>query len=183
MPIPYRNAPRSSDEGCAAFIDLVWIEAESTYYGGMLLIDGKGRPLEFTHNALKAPQDAVWQMTNLREVAVVMMAHSLFEACKREPDLLICSVTFGKVEFCREEVAPLIPFAQVNVVEDETPSSARIEWYWINDPPHEKMRSYALFQTLQQKDMLLEPFSRIQLGLREVYPDALWHTLIEDDTD
>ncbi|MCW5933489.1 MAG: hypothetical protein KIT45_04210 [Fimbriimonadia bacterium] len=183
MPIPYRDTPRPSDEGCAAFIDLIWIDAESTFYGGLLLIDSKGRPIEFSYNSLKAPQDALWQMTNLREVAAVMMAQSLFEACKREPDLLICNVSLGKVEFCREAIAALIPFAQVNAVEDETQVGARIEWYWINDPPLEKMRAYALFQTLQQKDMLLEPFNRIHLGLREVYPEALWHALIEDDTD
>jgi hypothetical protein len=169
MAIPYRKATRSIDEGCVAYLDVLHMPAQHTFYGALFLIDGKGRPLEFVHNVLAAPSGFLWDSARVRALGIAMLTHSLFEACRREPDLLICRDTLGSIEFCREEIAPAIPFAQVKPMPEGIPA----EWHWVNDPPGPGMRAHTLFETLRVHGMLLEPFQRITQGLREIYPDAM----------
>lgn len=60
MPIPYRKVPRADEDGVAAFLDVVWLKAARTFHGGLLLLDSRGRPLEFVYNTLTAPTGFLW---------------------------------------------------------------------------------------------------------------------------
>jgi len=44
MPIPYRKTPRVAKEGIAAYLDIYWLRSVRTFYGALLLIDGRGNP-------------------------------------------------------------------------------------------------------------------------------------------
>lgn len=163
MPVPYRKASRAEEEGAAAFLDVAWVPASRTFYGALLLVDSRGRPLEFVHNSLAAPAGFLWPATQVHRLGVASLAHSLFEACRREPDLLVCPAELGSRDFCRTEIAPSIPFAR-----------SEQEWTWVNDPPSPAMRAHRLAQLLQQRGLATEPFERLRAGLREVYPEAPW---------
>src|SRR5258707_14119696 len=113
MPVPYRKTPRAAETGCAAYLDVVWLPSSRTFFGGLLMLDGKGQPMEFVHNTLTAPLDPLWPDEKLRPSAIAELAHTLFDACRRDPDLLVCSSAVGTPEFCRTELAPAIPLAQV----------------------------------------------------------------------
>lgn len=178
MSVPYRKAPRMTEEGCAAYLDVLHLSAQKSFFGALFLIDGKGRPLEFVHNLLAAPSGFLWDAGRVRALGIAMLAHSLFDACRREPDLLICRDTLGSPEFCREEIAPAIPFAQVKPMPEGSPA----EWHWVNDPPSPGLRAHTLFETLRVHGLLIEPFRRIPQALREIYPDAPWEEVSEDDT-
>lgn len=171
MPIPYRKTPRVVEEGCAAFLDVVWLRSAKTFYGAILLIDGRGQPLEFVHNTLSAPTGFLWPEEQVTTVGISALVHSLFEACRRDPDLLICLSTLGSPDFCKTELAPSIPFAQVSMGNHDSPDA----WSWINDPPTQGMRAYMLHQELVRRGFVTEPFQRLRSGLREVYRDAPWH--------
>lgn len=177
MPIPYRKTPRAAEEGCAAYLDVVWVGANRTFYGALLLMDGRGQPLEFVHNSLTAPSGFLWSEERVRALGIAALSQSLFDACRREPDLLICLSTLGSAEFCRTELAPAIPFAQVTAGDGEIP----VEWGWINEPPTPGMRAHALFQELSRRGFTVEPFERLRQGLRTIYPQAPWQEA-EDDS-
>jgi hypothetical protein len=170
MPVPYRKLPKAAHTGCAAYLDVLWLRSERTFYGALLLMDGRGQPLEFVHNALTAPGGFLWPEEQVRATGIAMLSHSLFEACQREPDLLICLATLGSPEFCRTELAPAIPFGQITPAHDEIP----VEWGWINEPPSPGMRAHALYQELSQRGFALEPFERLHEGLRIAYSQAPW---------
>lgn len=132
--------------------------------------DWRGWAQEFVHNTLSSPAGFLWSEDQVRELGIVSLAHSLFDACRREPDLLVCRNTLGPPPFLREEIAPSIPFAQVAPGTGNSPAA----WNWINDPPGVGMDAYRLAQELQERGFVLEPFQRLRKGLQELYPKARW---------
>ena len=168
MPVPYRKTPRAVETGCVAYLDVARLRSVGAFYGALLLMDGRGQPLEFVHNTLTAPTGFLWPEAKVRSLAVAALARSLFDACRREPDLLVCLVSLGTPDFCREELAPTIPFAQITPARDEVPA----EWNWINDPPAAGMRADALYRELSKRGFIMEPFERLRDGLQIVYPQA-----------
>lgn len=168
MPIPYRKTPRAEEEGAAAFLDLAWLPASRTLCAGLLLVDSRGRPLEFVHNSLVAPAGFLWPASQVQRLGVTGLVHSLFEACRREPDLLACPEGLGDADFCRAELAPSLPFARVTPATGSSPP----RWVWVNDPPGPSMRAHRMAQALQQRGLAAEPLERVQAGLRELYPEA-----------
>jgi hypothetical protein len=170
MPIPYRRTPRAAEIGQAAFFDVVWSEEDRALYGGMLIIDGKGQPLEFVHNSAAAPSGFLWDEETIRAHGIAQVTHSLFDGCRREPDLLVCPASLASPEFCRTELAPTLPFAQVVPETETTPA----EWGWVNEPPTSGMRASVIAEELLRRGMVIEPFVRLRLALRVVYPTARW---------
>lgn len=176
MPVPYRKAPRSVEIGQAAYLDILWLPGDRTFYGGLLIMDGKGQPLEFVHNSLAAPAGVLWPEEKVRALGTVTLAHSLFDACRREPDLLVGLPELGTPEMLRAELAPAIPFVQVVPAEEGIPA----QWNWINEPPTQGMRAAILAQELARRGFLVEPFERLWHALRMVYPQAAWQGSDED---
>jgi hypothetical protein len=173
MPVPYRKTPRPAETGCAAYLDVVWLRAVRTFVGGLLLMDGRGQPLEFVHNRLTAPSGFLWSEEQIIAQGTASLSHSLFEACEREPDMLICPASLGSPEFCRTELAPVIPFARIVPSAGEIPA----EWAWVNEAPSPGMRAYALHEALARRGFVTEPFERLRMGLQIAYPDAGWDEL------
>lgn len=175
MPVPYRKTPRAAEFGQAAYLDVLWSPPDRTFYGGLLILDGKGQPLEFVHNTLAAPSGLLWSGDRVRHMGVPLLAHSLFDACRREPDLLAGLPSLGPPDVCRDEIAPAIPFALVVPPRAGLPA----EWNWINTPPSSGMRASILAQELVRRGFIHEPFERLREALRLVFPDAAW----SDDAD
>lgn len=175
MPVPYRKTPRAAEIGQAAYLDIHWLPSENAFLGGLLILDGKGQPQEFVHNRLVAPSGLLWPEASVRRIGVATLTHSLFDACRREPDLLVCRANLGTLEYLKTEIAPSIPFVQMVPAQGEVPA----EWNWVNEPPSSAMRASLLAQELARRGFILEPFVRLQEALRLVYPEAAW----EEDPD
>jgi hypothetical protein len=170
MPIPYRRTPRAAEIGQAAFFDVIWSEEDRALYGGLLIIDGKGQPLEFVHNSAAAPSGELGPEGKMLLLGIAAVAHSLFDGCRRDPDLLVCLASLAPPGFCRAELAPMLPFAQVVPETDTTPA----EWGWVNEPPTSAMRAAILAEELLRRGMVVEPFVRLRLALRALYANARW---------
>jgi hypothetical protein len=142
--------------------------------GALLLVDRRGRPLEFVHNRTDPPGGWMWPNELQVKACAAAIAHSLFDACRREPDLVLCKRTLGPNDFLRTQLAPSIPMLVIWAA-----AEGEIHWEWVNDPPTPGMRSHALAPELESRGFLFEPFHRIVRGLRELYPTDL----TRDDTD
>ncbi len=172
MPVSYRKPSKVLEDGAVAYLDVFRLDGDGVFYGAILILDGKGLPLEFIHNRLPAPSGLLWTEPDTSRQAVAALAHSLFDACRRDPDLLLCLPGLGSAEFCRAEIAPTSPFAQVLPAQEGLPPGV----VWINAPPSEGMRGHALYQDALRRDALFEPFARLRRGLREIYTQAPWPT-------
>jgi hypothetical protein len=169
MPVPYKKRPRATREGCVAYLDVLALGPPTTFYAALLLLDSRGQPLEFVHNSLSTPSGFLWPEDRSREWATASLAHSLFDACRREPELLLCPSTLGTPEFCATELAPSLPCALLTPDEEEGTA-----WTWVNDPPTPGMAAWTLTEELRRRGYLMEAFARLRRGLREVYPEAPW---------
>jgi hypothetical protein len=162
--IPYRRVPLVSETGIAAFLDVNPATSDTLLIGALLLMDTRGQPLEFVHNAVPVPDGFLWPRDRVDTMAVAALARSLFDACRREPDLLLCLPSLGDAGALRAELAPSIPFALVPGEGDDAAA-----WTWVNDPPSPGMRASVVREELIRRGLVWEPFSRIRNGLREIY--------------
>jgi hypothetical protein len=164
MAIPYRKPQTKPEDGCAAYLDVIAGQG-GVWLGALLLLDRCGRPLEFVHNRMDPPGGWMWPDDLQTGACVAAIAHSLFDTCRRDPDLVVCQRTLGPKDYLRAEIAPSIPMLVVGPAAD-----GRIQRDWVNDPPTQGMRAHALAPELAARGFLSEPFRRIQRGLRELYP-------------
>ena len=174
MAIPYRRPQATPEDGCAAYLDVIAGQG-GVLLGALLLVDRRGRPLEFVHNRTERPDSWMWPDQLTIKTCVAAIAHSLFDACRREPDLVVCKRTLGPSDYLRGELAPSIPMLVIWAAAD-----GQIQWDWVNDPPTQGMRSHALAPELAARGFLFEPFHRILRGLRELYPTDLTRDDLDD---
>ncbi len=167
MPIPHR---KPGEDGVAAFLDVAWLEPARTFYGAILLINAQGGPLEFVYNSLAAPAGFLWPEAQVRRQGVPGLVRTLFSACRREPDLLVAPTSLGEPDFCRQELAPSIPFALAEPGTPELPP----QWTWLNAAPVYPMRAHSLALLLHRRGLASEPLERVRAGLREVFTSAAW---------
>ena len=166
MPVPYRKTPRAAVMGLAAFLDVIFVEGQRTFYGAILVVDGRGQPQEFVHNTLLAPSGALWTPEKIQSLGIAELTHSLFDACRREPDLLVCLPSLGSPDYLKAEIAPALPFLQVNPPEENLPAG----WSWVNTPPTSGMKAAIVAEELERRNALLEPFDRLHEALKMLYP-------------
>ena len=176
MPITYRQPPKSSQSQCSAYIEVLWAPEKSTFYGGLLIMDAKGQPLEFVHNTLTAPSGFLWPPDRIRTLGVAELCHSVFKACRLEPLILVCQSSLGTPDYCKSAIAPSIPFAQIG----NSASEREFEWIWVNGQPPPASAAFMLAQDLMSHGFVTEPFHRVRSGLVELYPDVPWPATIDD---
>lgn len=169
MPLPHRK-PASGGDGCAAYFDVRLVPVARTFYAGLLLLDDHGRPLEFAHNTLTLPDSPLWSPGATGLIAVGELARSLFDAVRREPDLLLCPAALGDGAELLGELAPAVPFGQVEPGDTAQP----VGWCWVNDPPTAEMPAARLHAALVRRGLLVEPFERLHAALAECYANVPW---------
>ncbi len=170
MAVTYRAGSPSARTGSVAFLDVLRTERPLQYCAGLLVSDARTQPLEFVHNRVEGPSGILWPRDLVASAAIRGLVHSLFDACRESPDLVVCHASLGPAEFCRDELAPSIPFARVAAASDPLP----LEVVWVSPEPTPGMRAGALLAELAGRSLLLEPFERVGRALREVYPEVTW---------
>jgi hypothetical protein len=133
-------------------------------YGALLLLDGHGRPLEFIHNRLVLPSGFLWPEERVLPAGLASLCHSLFDACRGEPDLLLVEAGLAEPAFLAKGIAPNVPFGIVGPGQSATP-----EVSWVNGMPGAAMPAGQLLEEVAGHGLLAEPFHRAYLGLAETY--------------
>ena len=64
---------------------LMMTPALGFFYGGLLISDALGQPIEFVHTSAVTPSGVLWPEDEARDLAHCRIAHSLFDACQRSP--------------------------------------------------------------------------------------------------
>ncbi len=167
MAIPYRSMPKSAAVSFAAYLHVAWRPELKRFFGGLLVSDGRGQPIEFVHTHANAPAGLLWSEEEVRRVAVQAISHSLFDGCGKAPGLLIAPDTIGTPAFCSDELSPSVPFGLVSYRDNVK----ELELSWIGAPPAPGTAASLLADELKRRSLLWEPFARIEMALREVYPE------------
>ncbi|MGC8861528.1 MAG: hypothetical protein ACP5R5_01995 [Armatimonadota bacterium] len=184
MAIRFKNLIEDEIAGTVGFLRFVPRKG-SEWLGALFLMNAMGEPVEFTHARLKAPSSALWHQDDLRTYCVRSLCVAMFDACPVSPLVILCRA---------EEVGPHLFSEQIQVdmpvgraarsdlpttvspaerPEAEKRTEAGIEYsvYWTPDAPEPGSDARRLFDAVSSRGMLVEPFQRVEAGLREVYPD------------
>jgi hypothetical protein len=184
MPIPYSDVEDFGGLGSAAYLKLERSSDDACCLGALLVISARGEPLEFGYNRVRVPQPFLWREADLRRYVQRRLTASLFSVCSQQPRLLLClghevgTCLFSQdlqVEVPVVRVAPSVSLhrrvdTETGEVLDEADAPPHIAWQPA--PPEAGSIERRLFEHLTTHGLLLEPFERAVIGLREVYGPA-----------
>ena len=180
MPIPYRDEKELEELGTAGYLKIESIADSSGFLGALFLVNVRGEPIEFTYNRIETPHTFLWRQDDIKRHAARKLTTSLLSVCPRTPRLILClAEEIGSELFCNDiqvaipvcRIAPAIKAVSysgdeiIDIVEYEEP----INLFWYPSKPPEESLESKLLHELTQRGLLIEPFSRATIGLKEVF--------------
>ncbi len=185
MPIPFSDVEEDVDElGSAAFLKVERFADGACCLGALFVISARGEPLEFGYNRVRIPHPLLWREADLRRHVERRLTASLLSVCSHQPRLLLCLNDEVDISLFGEDLQVEVPVARVGEplqtrrhVDRETgevleEGEAPPQVAWQPAPPDEGSTGRRLFEHLAAHGLLLEPFERAAVGLREVYGAA-----------
>jgi hypothetical protein len=183
MPIPFRDSDDISEFGTAGYLKIDVQPVNGQFRGALFLINARGEPVEFTYNTVEVPSTFLWRQDDVHRHAIRTLTTSLLATCPRQPLLILCladevphqiftsdirvAVAVGRVA----SVARPTSYATLESPEDVAGQTQQ-QVFWFPGKPQEGSVERRLFQRLVTGGLLLEPFERAMVGLREVYHTA-----------
>ena len=185
MPIPFNDIDEdSSDLGSAAFLKVDSSSDGACSLGALLVMTARGEPLEFAYNRVRVPQPFLWREDDLRRYVLRRLTTSLLSVCSQQPRILLYLDNEVHVPLFEQDLQLEVPIARVTapapgsrrtdtstgeIIEDEEPGPTPAHVSWHPAPPEHGSVERGLFEHLSVHGLLLEPFERAEIGLREVY--------------
>jgi len=185
MAIPYRDIAEEETPGAAGYLKFVQREDGQAWLGALFLIDARGEPIEFTHARVRAPSSFLWRQDDLRSHCLGSLCAAMFDTCPVLPALIVCLADEVEPHLFSEYIRVDLPLARMSDGDtplsvssaetlEETPAGDAaddtVSVCWT-DAPAAGSPARVLFDALASRGMLVEPFSRAEAGLREVYQD------------
>src|SRR5262249_15226547 len=150
--------------------------------GGLLQVNAKGEPVEFTFATVQVPAGPLWRAGDAERGGMRNLTISLFQTSQRSPLLVLCLAREVPPELFRDEIQAVLPVcrlaaggdaAQLDAGEVEEPAAEpTIHLFWRPGPPPPESPAWRLMDSLARRGLLLEPFERIPAGLREALEES-----------
>jgi hypothetical protein len=180
VPIPYRDAEDLEAFGCAGFLRMIRTDDGDAYLGALFLVNARGEPVEFTYSRLEPQRRFLWRRVVLDRYAVRRLAASLFDVCPRLPTVLLCLGDEVPPEVLADDLQVSVPVARVAGEEaligqargeerESLGGPSAVQVFWLGGVPTDDAPERRLVTRLAERGLLLEPFERAALGLREVF--------------
>ena len=180
MPVPYRDADEVEELGTAGFLKIEQGSSAAEFLAALFLVNARGEPLEFAYNRIETPNTVLWRPSDLRRYVERKLTASLLQVCTRVPSFVLCLADeIGSELFC-QDIRLSIPVGRIGEPltvaahsATETPEILEeppdVHVFWFPGSPASESVERRLFSRLSLHGLLLEPFQRAALGLREVY--------------
>lgn len=180
MPVPFRDLTGEEDSGLAGFLRF---EAEAVGRGvraGLFIVSGRGEPVEFSFTRVNVTGSFLWRAGEAHRNAVSSLARALFEATSGQPDLLLALADEVPPRIFTEDLEVRVPICRIatgdTLVHAQQESLEilpdAINLFWIGGIPEEGSKARRLLTALQLRQLLMEPFERASIGLREAFRDS-----------
>ncbi|MCX6360400.1 MAG: hypothetical protein NT029_11350 [Armatimonadetes bacterium] len=164
MAVPYRRMAPTGRARCVAYLKVHRVAQGRVLFGALLLLDAYGHPQEFIHNRLSLPGGFLWPEERVLPAGLTALCHSLFDAPRVEPDLLLAETDLAGSGFRLQDLAPSVPFGIVGSGPGGSP-----EVSWVNGTPGLGLPATQMVEDLAGRNLLVEPFERALQGLTEAY--------------
>jgi hypothetical protein len=195
MPIPFHDVDDIDELGAAGFFKLEPLPGIGAVVG-LLVINVRGEPLEFAFNRMELAHPFLWTERLARRYLERRLVTSVLSVCSHDPRLLVClanelddtllgrdlrlDVPLVRIAHARpswpghSEVIMSVSNDEVRAVDPATGEvldtrRPDVQVSWQPAPPGEDSTARRLFDRLSAAGLLVEPFERASVGLREVY--------------
>lgn len=177
MTVAFRHAAELEAGGTAAYLRLVPGPAKGKHAAGLLQLNARGEPVEFTYSQVDEPESHLWDPQQLALRLQVELCKALFQKAVRSPLLLLYLGAEVPEHLFAAELELTIPAGRVMVDDggstrvSEQPEMAPVELLitWHPSPPPEGAAAGNLLAALRQRHLLREPFHRIPRGLSHIW--------------
>ena len=164
MPIPFQDI--AGEEAAAAVAYLRFLEDPNggRIQGALFVTNGRGDPLEFCFTRVESGSGTLWRPGQAYRRAVADLVKALFEAANHLPDLVLALAEEIPAEIFADDMEVQIPVCLVG------DSGAGVGTHqWIDREPTAGTAVASLVESLQSRNLLLEPFRRAAQGLEEAF--------------
>jgi len=186
VPIPYRDQEDIDGLGYAAFLKVEVDSSRPGYRGALFQINAKGAPIEFSYNRIETPNTFLWRAADIRRSATNRLVTSLLQSAPKVPRVIFCLAEEVESELFCQDISVSVPVCRVVSSMQTTPystletaeqvdESEPLHLFWFPSPPPQDSVERNLLNRLVQSGLLLEPFKRAALGLKEVYQGEATH--------
>lgn len=183
MPIPFRDADEIEELGAAGYLKIDASPDGAVFRGALFLVNARGEPLEFSYNRVEVPNTFLWRQDDIRRHACRTLVTSLLATCPKVPRVIICLADEVYSELFCKEIHLSIPACRIASVMKATAHSALeaqaavdspdpLHLFWFPGKPADESIEHRLLNRLVAGGLVLEPFERALVGLREVYPTS-----------
>ncbi len=177
MPIPFRDLGEEEHSGDAGYLRFIDEPDGKGIRGALFLMSTRGEPLEFNFTRIDVRSGVLWRAGEARRQAVLALTKTLFEASNHVPDVVLTLVEetpprlFSedievRIPVCRVASGVLGPMAQLEEAQHLSDSMTLI---WVNGLPQPEGAPAKTVELLSARQLLLEPFGRVVLGLQEAF--------------
>jgi hypothetical protein len=180
MPIPFRDADEVEELGAAGYLKIDTSADGRVLRGALFLVNARGEPLEFTYSKIETPNTFLWRQEDIRRHAIRKLTTSLLATCRKVPQFIICLADEVHHELFCNEIHLSIPVCRVASLLKATSHSGLeiqetingpdlLHLFWFPSKPADESLEHRFLTRLIAHGLLLEPFDRALVGLREVY--------------
>ena len=177
MPIPFHDLEEDEPSGVAAFLRFVEEPGGNGLRGALFIMSPRGVPLEFTFTRIDVRSGVLWKVGQARNHALASLTKALFESTSHvplavfaladeTPEGVFSETLKTEVSLCRvatRETDPATPQDEVQQLAES------LFLLWVNGPPIPGGETAKLVKILEGRRLLLEPFARSALGIREAF--------------
>lgn len=180
MPIPFHDDKEVEALGAAGYFKIERDAAGNSYSGALFLVNAKGEPLEFSYNRIEIPHTFLWKRADIQNHAIRKLVTSLLSICPKVPRLILCLAEEVDSELFCHDIKVSIPVCRVAAssktvscssqeIKEAANSPEPTHLFWFPQRPEDSTLEQQLIHKLSSYGLILEPFERASLGLREVY--------------
>ena len=177
MPIPFRDLNEDENSGVVGYLRFVDEPDGKGMRGALFVISTRGEPLDFSFTRIDVHGGFLWRTGESRRQAVTALTKSLFQSASRIPSVIIALADEVPPRVFTEDLEVHVPLCRV-VTTEMTPQAASeeqervsdsLDLFWVNGRPPPDSSAGKIIESLNGRQLLLEPFERASIGLEEAF--------------
>ena len=177
MPIPFRDLNEDENSGVVGYLRFVDEPDGKGIRGALFVITTRGEPLDFSFTRIDVRGGFLWRAGESRRQAVTALIKSLFQSASRIPSVIVALADEVPPRVFTEDLEVHGPLCRV-VTTEMTPEAASeeqerisdsLDLFWVNGRPPPDSSAGKIIESLNGRQLLLEPFERASIGLEEAF--------------
>ena len=176
MPIPFRDLGEDEPSGAAAYLRFRDEPDGNGIRGALFIMSPRGDPLEFSFTRTDVRSGVLWRTGQARSRALASLTKALFESTTRVPEVVLALANETPVEVFSEDLDVEVSLCRVGAQDAEPAGTEEVQrlsdsicLLWVNGPPDVGGAAAKMVEVLASRRLLLEPFERAALGMREAF--------------